>query len=118
MFEIIFLIVVVSAIANFARGRGGSPVLWGILAVCGYLGFMWGLALALGFAGIRDSILPLVAGWGWLGAVALWTRFGLGMSKDKPDGMWNCPNCRMLNQHYAVVCEACQTPYSRKPSNA
>jgi hypothetical protein len=116
VFEIIVLIVVVSAIANFARGRGGSPAVWGVIAVVGYLGFIWGLALALGVAGINGSVLPLVAGWGWLGAVALWVRFGLGRGKEKPSGMWNCPNCRMLNQHYAVICEACQTPYAAKPS--
>ena len=118
MLEIIILAVVVSAIANLARGRGGSPWVWGTIAVVGYLGFMWGLAIAIGMAGSTGSILPLVAGWAWLGAVALWTRFGLGMKKDKPEGMWNCPNCRMLNQHYAFVCEACQTPYARKPSKA
>jgi hypothetical protein len=47
--------------------------------------------------------------------MAFCTRFLLGIGRAKPSGMWSCPNCKYLNQHYAVVCEACSQPYAAKP---
>lgn len=115
MFEIVALILSISAIAGFARTRGGSSLLWGGVALGGYLLLLFGVAFALAFAKRgTDSILPSLAAWAWIGLVALWTRFGIGAGRAKPDGMWVCHNCKFLNQHYAVICEACQQPFEKQ----
>ncbi len=48
-----------------------------------------------------------------LGIIAFCARFLLGRSLEKPSGMWSCANCKYLNQHYAVICEACKQPYTK-----
>lgn len=112
MFEIILLIVVSSAVAAYARARGGTPWIWGFIAVSGYLVLNYAVP---GVFRIRaDSDLRfgiLVAGFSWMGVVALCARFLLGHGRAKPGGMWSCRNCKYLNAHYAVLCEACQRPY-------
>jgi hypothetical protein len=50
----------------------------------------------------------------WVAIIAFCARFLLGMGHAKPDGMWSCKNCTYLNKQYAVICEACQQPYSQK----
>jgi hypothetical protein len=55
----------------------------------------------------------VIASYVWVGVIAVCTRFLIGMSREKPGGMWSCPNCKYLNQHYAVVCEACQQPFGK-----
>ena len=118
MIELIGLVIIVSSIAAYARGRGGSPWLWGSLALGGYI-----LIELLTFAATRlilgetNPLLPLILSWGWVGAVALYARFGLGHSQPKPGSMWNCTNCKYLNQRYAVVCEACKQPYAESLTN-
>lgn len=118
MFEIFLLIAATTAITAYARGRGGSPWLWGALTVGGYL-----LALFVAqFISVLiwrepNPVLAMVVSWGWVGVVALYTRFGLGAGKLKPSGMWTCSNCKYLNAHYAVICEACRQPYAESRKN-
>jgi hypothetical protein len=116
MFEIIALIVTTGGIAGYARARGGNPWLWGSLSLGGHLliQFVGGMILGiLGYSGNQDAIwILIVASWAWIGVIALCTRFLLGIRHEKPSGMWSCPNCKYLNQHYAVICEACQQPYA------
>jgi len=38
-------------------------------------------------------------------------RQGFGSGLPKPDGKWNCSNCRYLHNASSVICEACQTPW-------
>lgn len=119
MFEIVLLIVAGGGIAAYARGRGGNPVVWGALGIGGYLGieFFGPLVMrSLGSPLTRDStVWVFVVAAGWLGIVAFSARFLLGSTREKPSGMWSCRNCKYLNQAYAVVCEACQQPYSKNP---
>jgi hypothetical protein len=119
MFEIILLVVAAGGIAAYARGRGGNPILWGSLGVGGYvlIEYLGPFIMAsLGRPLDSDSRLWLfVVAAAWVGVVAFCARFLLGRSREKPSGMWSCPNCKYLNQQYAVVCEACSQPYG-KPS--
>lgn len=122
MFEIIALIVTTGGIAAYARARGGNPWLWGSLSVAGHLliQFAGGMILGtLGYARNQDAIwILVVVSWVWIGVIALCTRFLLGIRREKPSGMWSCPNCKYLNQHYAVICEACQQPYGKSAPSA
>jgi hypothetical protein len=112
MLEIIALIVVTTGIAAYARGRGGSPLLWGILTVAGYIILEIGTAAVIhALKGEPNALVSLMLAWAWVGGIALYTRFGLGAGKTKPGGMWTCPNCKYLNAAYAVICEACKQPY-------
>ena len=122
MLQILILFLTTGGIASYARGRGGNPWLWGSLSVVGHLLIQFGGAFVLGILG-RSTQEDLtwaivVASWVWIGIVAFCARFLLGMSMEKPGGMWSCSNCRYLNQHYAVVCEACQRPYGKKSQSA
>ena len=76
--------------------------------------FLGGVVLgALGLAqNEKAQLIVIVLSYAWIGAVALRTRFLIGRGGEKPSGMWSCPNCKYLNQHYAVVCEACKQPYA------
>jgi len=118
MFPIVFLIISTGGIAAYARGRGGNPYLWGTLSVAGYLLIQLGGAMILGLLHIAPDAesqwVLLAFSFGWVGIIALCTRFLLGIGRAKPSGMWSCPNCKYLNQHYAVVCEACRQPYATK----
>lgn len=122
MFEIIALIVTTGGIAAYARARGGNPWLWGSLSVAGHLliQFAGGMILGtLGYARNQDAIwILVVVSWVWIGVIALCTRFLLGIRREKSSGMWSCPNCKYLNQHYAVICEACQQPYGKSAPSA
>jgi hypothetical protein len=114
MLEIFFLVVAGSAIAAYARGRGGSPWVWGSVAIGGY--FLLGAVLPFALRVSRESdTFPFfwVAGLGWLGLTTLCARFLLGRGRPAPSGLWVCPNCKMLNAHYSVLCEACRQPYGR-----
>jgi hypothetical protein len=121
MVEILFLILSTGGIAAFARGRGGNPWLWGTLSVAGHLLIQFLGGIIIGYYRIpADSdaqLILTVASYAWVGVVAFCTRFVLGSGREKPSGRWSCSNCRYLNQHYAVICEACQQPYGKpKPS--
>jgi len=116
--QIFLLIVTTGGIAAYARGRGGNPWLWGTLSVAGHvmIQFIGAFALAL-FGKAHDETAELtvqISSWLWIGIIAFCARFLLGMKMEKPGGMWSCPNCRYLNQHYAVICEACRHPYGKK----
>jgi hypothetical protein len=118
MLLIVFLIVSTGAISAYARSRGGKPYLWGTLSVAGCLLIQFGGGFILAALHIPlDADAPwIILGMscGWVGLMALCTRFLIGMNRPRPSGMWSCPNCSFLNQHYAVVCEACSQPYAQK----
>ena len=112
MIEIVFLIICTTGIAAYARARGGNPVYWSALSVGGYILIVYVLPTALRLAPHSETRFWMFpAGLGWMGVMALCTRFLIGSGRPKPSGMWVCPNCRFLNQHYAVLCDACQRPY-------
>ncbi len=117
MFEIVLLILAAGGIGAYARGRGGNPIVWGSLGVGGYVVLAYlGPVIMASFAHPVDPNyrLWLVAGGAaWLGIIAFCARFLLGRSLEKPSGMWSCANCKYLNQHYAVICEACKQPYTK-----
>lgn len=121
-FLIFLLVLTTGGVAAYARVRGGNPWLWGSLCAGGHVLIQYGgsvVAAALGYARNENIMWGLVAAsWVWIGIIAFCARFLVGATKAKPDGMWSCPHCRYLNQHYAVVCDACQQPYSTKPQSA
>lgn len=121
MFEIVLLIAATGGIASLARGRGGNPWVWGSLTAAGYflVPFLVGfLARLLGAntksMGEDAQLLFFVSSLVWVAGLAFCARFLLGREFRNPGGMWPCPNCRYLNQPYAVICEACRQPYSSK----
>jgi len=122
MFEIVLLMVAAGGIAAYARGRGGNPIVWGSLGVGGYALLNYVVPVILIY--LRrpldaDSRMWLFMGAAaWVGVVAFSARFLLGSTREKPSGMWSCPNCRYLNQQYAVICEACQQPYGKSVPTA
>lgn len=117
MLEIVFLIISGGAVASYARTRGGQPAIWGTVAIAGYVLFLYVLPFVLKPAPDSDTHIWLLAGGlGWVGAVAFCARFLLGAGSKKPSGMWTCPSCKFLNQHYAVFCEACKQPYGEPAS--
>src|SRR3712207_6354294 len=119
MLEIFALVLSVSGIAALARGRGGTPWIWGVAAVAGYVATLFGTAVILALFSVRESVVPMVAAWMWIGAVALFLRFGMGSSHAQPDSDWFCANCTTLNKKRAVMCEACkQTWESQQKARA
>ena len=119
MFEIVLLIVAAGGIGAYARGRGGNPVAWGSLGIGGYVVIAYlGPVIMASFGRPVDPdsrIWLILVAAAWVGIVAFCARFLLGSTREKPSGMWSCPNCKYLNQQYAVICEACQQPYAKKP---
>jgi hypothetical protein len=112
MLEIVFLILAASGIAAYARGRGGNPWLFGGLAVAGYVLLVDILPIVARLSPDSDNrIWTIAGGVAWVGVIAFCARFLLGSGRKKPSGMWTCPNCKFLNQHYAIMCEACRQPY-------
>jgi hypothetical protein len=107
MFEWMLLIVAASGIGALARGRGGRPLVHSALTIGAFLA---GLGMALPFG--PDSAFQFVFPWAGVGLVALFTRFALGAGRPKPDGIWSCPQCKMLNESSYIVCQACQRPWS------
>ena len=120
MIEIFLVIIATGAIASLARGRGGKPVLWGAIAVVGYIVTELGTGLVI-YALTQDktpSMVPLLAGWLWMGAVALFLRFGLGSHLAQPDTDWFCANCKTMNKKSAVMCEACKQTWESQQKTA
>jgi len=121
MLEIFFLIISTGAIAAYARGRGGKPWVWGTISVLGYLLVLYLGALINGILRVPPEsdarLLPLGAALAWVGIIAFCARFLLGAGRKKPSGMWVCPNCKYLNQHYGVICEACKHAYGQPESS-
>ena len=117
MFEIIGLIAAISAVVTISRRRGTDVVLWGGLALGGYLIFSIAGAAVLRVRHLDDYLVfAEVAGWLWIGAIFLYVRFGVGASKPKSWGMWTCAECKYLNAANAIVCEACGKPYVPRAS--
>ena len=121
MFGIILLIAATSGIAALARGRGGNPWLWGTLTIAGYFAVPYLVAFLAALFGVipKDmkedaQILFFVSAIAWVALLAFCARFLLGRKYANPGGMWSCPNCKYLNQPYAVICEACRQPYKAK----
>jgi hypothetical protein len=117
MMEIVGLIATISAVVTMARRRGTDVVLWGGLALGGFLIFAIGGPAVLR-AVHRDDYLVFAeaAGWAWIGVIFLYVRFGIGASKPKSWGMWTCGECKYLNAANAIVCEACGKPYVPRES--
>jgi hypothetical protein len=121
MFEIVLLIAATGGIAAFARGRGGKPWLWGMLTVVGYflvpfLVTFFVVVFGADPQGVKENaqLWFFVSAIAWVAVLAFCARFLLGRSYAKPGGMWSCSNCKYLNQHYAVICEACKQPYASR----
>jgi hypothetical protein len=119
MIEIILVVIATGAIASLARGRGGKPVLWGTIALVGYIFTEFAVALVI-YALTKDktpSIVPVLAAWLWMGAVALFLRFGLGSHLGQPESDWFCATCKTFNKKSSVLCEACKETWeSQQPA--
>ena len=120
MLEIALLIAATAGIAAFARGRGGKPWLWGTLTVVGYFLVPFLVSLFAVLLGANPQAIKknsqlwfFISAVSWVAVLAFCARFLLGRGYAKPGGMWSCPNCKYLNKHYAVICEACQQPYGK-----
>jgi hypothetical protein len=119
MLEIVFLIVTTGGIAAYARGRGGNPWLWGTISVAGHLLIQF-LVLALLQEEQRSRrqyghfhrLLRL----GRCGRA--WHSIFAGERPGKAVGHMQLFNCKYLNQHYAVICEACSQPFRRSEAAA
>ena len=121
MFEIVLLVVATSGIASFARGRGGNPWVWGAMTVVGYFAVPFLVAFSAAMFGVNLGHLKedaqlwfFISAIAWVAVLAFCARFLLGRKYANPGGMWSCPNCKYLNQPYAVICEACRQPYKAK----
>ena len=107
MFELLLLAAAVGGIVSLARGRGGNPIVWGCVAVGSYVAgvvignFLWPNPLVRTF-------LP----WVLVGVTAFEVRFIVGAGRPKPDSMWSCPDCNMVNDSNYVICQACKRPWS------
>ena len=104
MFEILLLVLSIPGIANIARGRGGRPWLWGLIAAASYI-------VALTLARVLSINIPFT-GWAGIGLVAVCVRFFMGRGMAQPQSMWICKACTYTNGRHAVLCEACKAPYS------
>lgn len=118
MIGLFVLALALTGIVRLARTRGGSPWLYGLVAGIGWLvlGILTsGILSSLGFqTGIGPLVATLVATivpWAFVGCVALYVRFRVGGKTEGPSGSWSCPNCRSLNQAYAMKCDSCGEPF-------
>lgn len=107
MFQWLLLAIAVTGVASLARGRGGKPLFWGALTI---VAFVLGAVVAHSFG--PESVMQLVLPWVFVGVVASNVRFVVGASRAKPDSIWSCPNCNMVNESSYVVCQACQRPWT------
>ena len=60
------------------------------------------------------QVLFFISAIAWVAVLAFCARFLLGRKYANPGGMWSYPNCKYLNQPYAVICEACRQPFEAK----
>src|SRR5437868_3602524 len=88
--EIIGLFLAISSIASMARGRGGSPVIWGSVSLAFFFSLRFGIAFVLALLRIQNPIVIVFVPWLLLAAIALWVRFGLGHGYPQPDSQWFC----------------------------
>jgi hypothetical protein len=134
MMEGFVLVLALTAIVRMARTRGASPWLYGLTAGAG------GLVVAVATAAVvhvalfgpswppeaevivfddgdpvSDFGVRLAASvslWLWMGLVALYVRYRVGRGVASPSGSWSCPNCRSINQSYALKCDTCGEAFS------
>ena len=118
IFVLITLVTYVmgSRFAAYARARGGNPWIWATIAVGGF--WLLGVLVPQKLMAGPNAWLYVMAALAWVGILALCVRFVLGTCRRKPSGMWACKKCKMLNQGYAVVCDACQTPYEAQSAKS
>jgi len=111
MLEIIGLVLALGAIGGFARGRGTSPAIALGAALSGFL-----LIEVAGRSIVASSsdaqIAVRLCAWAWVGAVALFVRFIVGAGRPSPKGSWICSNCHYTNGRHAIICEACEQPWT------
>jgi hypothetical protein len=120
MLGILVLIIAVTGIAALARRRGGSAIIWGIVAAAGAVLFNFILRTAIVGSDLVNQVMlpnvavfvPGIAAWGWIGVVALVVRFGVGSGVPQPAGMWTCSNCKTLNNQSSIYCDACHTAWA------
>ena len=119
MLEIVAFIATVIGIGALARKRGSSPIVWPLAAAVGAFAIAFIFAPIVNSSVIRNLelpnltvFIPTLAAWSWMGIVAVYVRFGIGVGKPQPQGMWTCPECKSLNQQHALFCDACREPWS------
>ena len=125
MIGLFVLILALVGIVRMARTRGASPWLYGLVAGLGWLvmSFVAGAVVAavfivFGYEPEDGRVLfgvqlaGGVAAWLWVGGVALYVRYRVGRGVEGPSGSWSCPNCRSINQSYALKCDTCGEAFS------
>jgi hypothetical protein len=114
MVELALLAMAVVSVVAFGRARGGSvaATVTGLAAAGGYFILRYALPGLIQSASSDSDVFKFLLPWGWVVAVMLFARFGLGRKRAKPGQHWVCPKCNSLNREYAVVCETCDQPYS------
>jgi hypothetical protein len=125
LMELVVLVVAVATIVAMARTRGASPLRYGLLAAGGWFGLGLMTWAAVNLLGQGDAatanvitFVGLLVQWVYLGAVALAVRFATARGIEGPSGSWSCPQCRSLNQSYALKCDSCGEAWSRPGGGA
>lgn len=114
MIEIVGLALVLIAIGWYGRVRGGSPVIWPLVAGAGYVFSLFFFTPKFYPSSSLDSLAfnRSLFGWGWIIAVFLFLRFIVGRTRTKPERKWVCPKCMFLNSELALLCEMCKERYA------
>ena len=115
----IWLIFAIVGIGVLATKRGTSPVFWVVAAIIGILLFGYVIGpIVVGVDLVRNNVFPNLAvlipsmlAWIWVGALAIYVRFGIGAGQPQPRGMWTCPECKTLNQQSSLFCDSCGDPW-------
>jgi hypothetical protein len=118
MIGLFVLVLSLTGIARMARTRGGSPWLYGLVAGIGWFvlgiltsGILGGIGFQTGIGRLVATLVATIVPWAFVGFVALYVRFRVGGETEGPSGSWSCPNCRSLNQGYALRCDSCGEPF-------
>ena len=117
---LVAVIAATSAIAALAKARGAEPFFWAGVTLIGAPFFSLLVLFLVEYLGGYPSIVNaestfylIVSAGVWFALVALFVRFWVGHRRPNPHAMWSCPNCRYLNQHYSLVCEACNQAFQK-----
>ena len=116
----LLLVATSVSIAGFARARGENALFWGGMCAFGFLL----MPTLVAFVVVPMFLEPAAARelrpfWFFVSAVVwvtflvVWIRFLAGRKRVHPKGMWSCPHCNYLNREYALICEACERPYTK-----
>jgi hypothetical protein len=115
---IIAIVVGVAAISALAKARGANPKFWGGVSLLGAVAFPSVVLFLVAYFGQYPSLFNVetpfwlfVSFISWFGLLAVCVRFVVGRRRPNPHARWSCPNCKYLNQHYALICEACGLPF-------